>query len=120
MIQIARAIGPRSRSTRSFISFAALFVNVIARISFGFDALRLEQVRDPVREHARLAGAGAGDHEQRAFGGEHGLALGGVQIGQIGLGLRCGHPVDRSRQVRASSSLSSHATAAPSVSDRPI
>src|SRR3954453_13312651 len=36
MIQIARAIGPRLRSTRSFISVAALFVNVIARISFGF------------------------------------------------------------------------------------
>jgi len=36
MIQIARAIGPRSRVTRSFISFAALLVKVIARISFGF------------------------------------------------------------------------------------
>ena len=36
MIQIARAIGPSVRSTRSFISPAALFVNVIARISFGF------------------------------------------------------------------------------------
>ena len=36
MIQIARAIGPTVRSTRSFISPAALFVNVIARISFGF------------------------------------------------------------------------------------
>ena len=36
MIQIARAIGPSVRSTRSFISPAALFVKVIARISFGF------------------------------------------------------------------------------------
>src|SRR6185312_7317747 len=36
MIQIARATGPSVRSTRSFISPAALFVKVIARISFGF------------------------------------------------------------------------------------
>src|SRR3954447_17141103 len=35
-IQIARAIGPSIRSRRSRISPAALFVNVIARISFGF------------------------------------------------------------------------------------
>ena len=36
MIQIARAIGPSVRSTRSFISPAALFVKVIASTSFGF------------------------------------------------------------------------------------
>jgi len=36
MIQIARATGPSARATRSLISPAALFVNVIARISFGF------------------------------------------------------------------------------------
>ena len=36
MIQIARATEPSWRSTRSFISCAALFVKVIARISFGF------------------------------------------------------------------------------------
>jgi hypothetical protein len=36
MIQIARATFPSCRSTRSFISAAALFVKVIARISFGF------------------------------------------------------------------------------------
>src|SRR3954449_6515063 len=36
MIQMARAIAPRSCATRSRISPAALFVNVIARISFGF------------------------------------------------------------------------------------
>src|SRR5580765_5919668 len=35
-IQIARATGPSMRSRRSRISPAALFVNVIARISFGF------------------------------------------------------------------------------------
>ena len=35
-IQIARAVCPSIRSSRSRISPAALFVNVIARISFGF------------------------------------------------------------------------------------
>ncbi len=35
-IQIARAIGPSIADSRSRISPAALFVNVIARISFGF------------------------------------------------------------------------------------
>ncbi len=35
-IQIARAIGPSIAVRRSRISPAALFVNVIARISFGF------------------------------------------------------------------------------------
>ena len=35
-IQIARAFGPTVSSIRSRISPAALFVNVIARISFGF------------------------------------------------------------------------------------
>ena len=34
-IQIARAIGPSIAVSRSRISPAALFVNVIARISFG-------------------------------------------------------------------------------------
>src|SRR5919198_3201473 len=34
-IQSRRAVGPSRSSNRSFISFAALFVNVIARISLG-------------------------------------------------------------------------------------
>ena len=32
------------------------------------DALDLHQPRDPVREHARLAAAGAGEHERGASG----------------------------------------------------
>ena len=51
-------------------------------------AARGEQVRDAIGEHARLARAGAGDHEQRALGRQHGLPLGGVQVGEVGLGLR--------------------------------
>ena len=69
-IQIARARRRRAwRSSRSRISPAALFVNVIARISFGSTPQAREQVRDAVGEDARLAGARAGDHEQRPLGG---------------------------------------------------
>ena len=49
------------------------------------DPVRVDQVRDPVREDARLAGAGAGDDEERPLGREDGLPLGGVQVGEIGL-----------------------------------
>ena len=50
-----------------------------------------QQVRDAVGEDARLPRAGAGDHEQRPLGGQHGLPLGGVQVGEIGLRLGAGH-----------------------------
>ena len=86
-IQIARARGPTAASMRSRISPAALFVNVIARISFGSTPYVGEQVRDAVGEHARLARARARDHEQRALGGRHRLALRLVQVGEVGLGL---------------------------------
>ena len=43
-----------------------------------------DQVRDPGREHAGLAGAGAGEHENRPFGGLHGGALLRVQAVQVG------------------------------------
>ena len=55
-------------------------------------ALRREQVRDAVGEHARLAGARAGDHEQRPFGREDGLPLGGIQVCEVALGRGDGHP----------------------------
>ena len=48
-------------------------------------------MRDPVGEHARLAGAGAGDDEHRPLGREHGLPLGGIQVGEVLLGRRDGH-----------------------------
>ena len=83
---------PSMPSIRSRISPAALFVNVIARISFGSTPLRREQVRDAVGEHARLPRARAGDHEQRPLGGRDGLALGVVQVGEVRLGLRDGPP----------------------------
>ena len=40
-------------------------------------------MRDAVCEHARLAGAGAGDHENGAFRGQDGLALGRVQVREV-------------------------------------
>jgi hypothetical protein len=46
------------------------------------DATYAEHVGDAVRDDARLAAAGAGKDEERTFGGEHGLALGGVQVVQ--------------------------------------
>src|SRR6185295_2410675 len=57
------------------------------------DAAGSDEVADAVREHARLAGAGAGDYEQRALGFEHGLALSGVQVGEVALGRGNGHPL---------------------------
>ncbi len=39
----------------------------------------VDQVRDAVREHPGLAGAGAGDHEQRAGLVHDGIELIGVQ-----------------------------------------
>ena len=43
-----------------------------------------DQVGDAGGEHAGLAGAGAGQHENRPFRGLHGGALFRVQAGQIG------------------------------------
>ena len=52
---------------------------------------RGHQVRDPMREHARLPGARAGDHEQRPLGVQDGLPLGGIQAREVLLGRRDGH-----------------------------
>ncbi len=63
-------------------------------------AARADQVRDAVREHARLPGAGARDDEQRPFRREHGLALGVVQLRQVLVRSRDRHAVDASGEVR--------------------
>ena len=57
---------------------------------------RVDQVCDAVREDARLPGAGARDHEQRPFRGEHGFPLRGVQVGEILRGGGDGHAADAS------------------------
>ena len=76
---MARVACPSSSPTRSRISCAALLVNVIARISPGARAARVDQPRDPVGEHPRLARARAGEHEQRPAGMLDGLPLGLVE-----------------------------------------
>ena len=82
MTHIARVRRPSSSSTRSRISCAALFVNVIARISFARAIPVCLEVRDPVREHARLARAGAREDQQRALAVRDGVALGRVETGE--------------------------------------
>jgi hypothetical protein len=59
------ARAPISLPTRSFISFAALLVKVMAAIWLGLDAVVLDQPGDLLRDHARLARAGAGQHQHR-------------------------------------------------------
>ena len=60
------------------------------------DALVGHHVRDAVREHARLARARAGKHQERAVRTEHGVALSGVEAvdvdggGAVGGGGGCG------------------------------
>lgn len=53
----------------------------------GVDAARPQQMGDPVREHAGLAGTGAGHDEQRRSGVDHGGALLFVQSVQQGGGV---------------------------------
>jgi hypothetical protein len=50
-----------------------------------------DQVAYAVGEDAGLPRAGAGDDEQRPLGGQDGLALGRVQVGEVGLGRGDGH-----------------------------
>ena len=45
------------------------------------DALDVDQARDARREHARLAGTRAGEHEQRTVHVQHRFALRGIESG---------------------------------------
>ena len=47
-------------------------------------AAEIEDVRDARGEHARLAGARAGEHQDGTIQRFHGLALLGIEIGEIG------------------------------------
>src|SRR3954453_16900608 len=102
---IALVRGPTSISTRSRISWAALFVKVIARISPGralpvrircaIRWVRPGVLAEPVLQGARLARAGAGSHQQRPLLVEHALALGLVEpLEQRVDGGRGLHPVE--------------------------
>ena len=57
---------------------------------------RVQQVRDPAREHASLPGAGACDHEERPLGRQHRLPLGLVQVLEVRRGARRGHSIEDS------------------------
>ena len=50
-----------------------------------------EQMGDAAGEDAGLAGAGAGDHEQRPLGRQHRLALRRIQVLEVRLRRRRGH-----------------------------
>ena len=83
---------PTSCSTRSRISRAALFVNVIARICAGRHAALPHQVGDPVGEGPGLAAAGPGDDQHRPLRVQHGFALDVVEAAEQ----RRGHAHERS------------------------
>src|SRR5581483_4288223 len=57
----------------------------------GLHAARRDQVRDAMRQHPRLAGAGAGDDEQRPLRREHGFTLRRVEALQVAVGADDGH-----------------------------
>ncbi len=92
---------PSSDSTRPRISPAALFVNVTARMPCGDALFRLDDPRDPMGEHAGLAAARAGEHQNRPHRGGDRLTLRvveGVQNrGQVHEGAHC----NRQRTPRA-------------------
>ena len=69
--------------SRSFISRAALLVKVTERISPGRARPGREDMGDAAGQHARLAGAGAGQHQHRTIQRFHRLALLGIEAGEI-------------------------------------
>ena len=86
---------------RFFISRAALLVKVTERISHGRAPLGGEDMGDAGGEHARLAGAGAGEHQHRPVERLDGAALLGVQLGEIRLAAPGPSPARRCRRDEA-------------------
>ncbi len=66
---------PLMALTRSRISRAALLVKVTPRIWLGQARRRGDQMGEAGGQRGGLAGAGAGQHQHRALGGQHRLAL---------------------------------------------
>ena len=93
---------PISAPMRSFISRAALLVKVTARICARPRAAGGEDMREPRGQHARLAGARAGQHQHRAVERLHGLALLGVEPFEIRPRCRS-PPAARARRCRRAS-----------------
>jgi len=68
---------------------------------------RGEDVSKPRRQNTRLSRSRAGQHEHRAFGREHGLALLAIQPGEIGRFARNRRGLGLGRRVAKSSSSGS-------------
>jgi len=71
---------PTSFSTRAAISAEALLVNGDGEDGIGRHAQVLDQMRDAVCDHARLATARAGKDQHRPVDGLHRLALLRIQL----------------------------------------
>ena len=71
----SRPPSPTRLMIRSRSSAAARLVKVTARIRHGATSLTLDQVGDPVGQDPGLAGAGAGQDEQRTLGRRDGAGL---------------------------------------------
>ena len=78
----ARVAPASSRRGGSSISFAALLVNVTARIDSGAACPVREQPCDARRQHARLAAAGAGEDQRGRVRQRDGGELLGIEIGE--------------------------------------
>ena len=76
------APGPISVAMRSFISRAALLVKVTARICDGQARPVRQNMGDARGQHPRLAGAGAGEHQNRPVERLDRLALFGIERGE--------------------------------------
>ena len=80
---------PSSDSTRARISSAALLVNVTASTSFGLRVAVADEIGDAAGDDARLAGAGAGEDQQRAVEVQNRFALFGVEgVEELHVGAR--------------------------------
>ena len=66
--------------TRARISSAARREKVRARMRSGLTSPSADQVRDPLHEHARLARARSGEHEERSSRMLDGPELVGVEV----------------------------------------
>ena len=73
------------RVSRSRISAAARRVKVTARQFSGAHAAFRDQMRDAVRQRAGLAGARAGEDQQRTFDDLGGAALLGIERAEHGV-----------------------------------
>jgi hypothetical protein len=77
-----------------------------------------DEMGHAMRQHTGLAGARAGDDEERPFGVRDRLTLGGIQVGEVGLGRGNGHAVDASDLLAAEGQAPPEHREAPEDGDR--